>query len=625
MKKLATLILVLFVTCSKEPLPTTPQPTQFTLTVSASEGGSVSTAGGTFNSGSSVTVTATPNSGYQFVGWSNGATGNPLEVIVTSNQTLVANFEVLKYVLTVNIEGEGTVSEEIVNTGRTTEYNSGSSVKLTATPSEGWTFDSWTGKVNSSENPITISIEENSTVTANFTVASSNNLLIKSFVFNAVDINEGVWPEGINIERVLASTNRVGKTPTRKHPSVLRTEAEFYDELSILENEINTLLDSENALFTTLGTKWNEYQNGGIQSIEEYIQFQDILADASDIHDAVLVKRADLVALSSEAIYVDNINLDTVNQKVSLISVSINETIESASLHMRHLADLMRQVVDAFEVENKEELTAILSEYDSVEQNLQETLYEPAGVLLYDNIQQNGTADDDRFDRLTMEEKLLLFDEKVAQYTIEVERFKGFYEEALLIDAAAQEIVDNLTFNFNKNFAITLISNRKITPEAGYRYSVENAWRRDAYYGYTEARVHAVVSGELGNQYSQVFENNSGFETLPTILTQMLNLIYEIKNEAEIEAPNYPAVEIIGSPLQWPNYDTQFNPLFDFTDLITGLLAEIETRERECGCTAEHNSGGSSGSGGTDNNHNSGGSAGSNNHNSGGSSGKSRN
>jgi hypothetical protein len=153
---------------------------------------------------------------------------------------------------------------------------------------------------------------------------------------------------------------------------------------------------------------------------------------------------------------------------------------------------------------------------------------------------------------------------------------------------------------------------------------VENAWRRDAYYRYTEARVQAVASGELGNQYSQVFENNSGFETLPTILTQMLNLIYEIKNEAEIEAPNYPAVEIIGSPLQWPNYDTQFNPLFDFTGLITGLLAEIEIRERECGCTAEHNSGGSSGSGGTDNNHNSGGSAGSNNHNSGGSSGKSR-
>ena len=42
-----------------------------------------------------------------------------------------------KYPLTINIEGEGEVLEEIVNAGRTTDYDSGTTVKLTAVPAEG--------------------------------------------------------------------------------------------------------------------------------------------------------------------------------------------------------------------------------------------------------------------------------------------------------------------------------------------------------------------------------------------------------------------------------------------------------------------------------------------------------
>lgn len=44
--------------------PETPAPTQYTLTVSAGEGGSVSTEGGTYGEGTTITVTATPKDGY---------------------------------------------------------------------------------------------------------------------------------------------------------------------------------------------------------------------------------------------------------------------------------------------------------------------------------------------------------------------------------------------------------------------------------------------------------------------------------------------------------------------------------------------------------------------------------
>ena len=42
------------------PEPEPPAPTQYTLTVTASEGGTVSTEGGIYDDGTEVTVTATP-------------------------------------------------------------------------------------------------------------------------------------------------------------------------------------------------------------------------------------------------------------------------------------------------------------------------------------------------------------------------------------------------------------------------------------------------------------------------------------------------------------------------------------------------------------------------------------
>ena len=45
--------------------------TQYSLTVSAGEGGSVSTAGGTYNAGTEITITADEVEGYTFMGWSN--------------------------------------------------------------------------------------------------------------------------------------------------------------------------------------------------------------------------------------------------------------------------------------------------------------------------------------------------------------------------------------------------------------------------------------------------------------------------------------------------------------------------------------------------------------------------
>jgi hypothetical protein len=70
--------------------------TQYTLTVTAGEGGSVSNSGGTYNQGTQVTITATANDGYRFTGWEgNTSTSESLTITINSNVTYQALFEVI--------------------------------------------------------------------------------------------------------------------------------------------------------------------------------------------------------------------------------------------------------------------------------------------------------------------------------------------------------------------------------------------------------------------------------------------------------------------------------------------------------------------------------------------------
>ena len=99
---------------------------KFTIEIISSDGGSISSTGGSFIEGSSFSVTANPNNGFSFVQWSNGSTSNPLELTVNSNQTIQAIFEenIVVYelfTLTVSVDKPGLVS---ISGGRTYDNNS---------------------------------------------------------------------------------------------------------------------------------------------------------------------------------------------------------------------------------------------------------------------------------------------------------------------------------------------------------------------------------------------------------------------------------------------------------------------------------------------------------------------
>ena len=113
------LSLLLLLTCAKEDSQdpgTTPNniTPKYTLTASAVAGGSVAPSSGSFNSGTQVSITATPSSGYQFINWSNDSTANPLTIILNSDFSITANFEVIinSFTLTVTSGEGGSISSE---------------------------------------------------------------------------------------------------------------------------------------------------------------------------------------------------------------------------------------------------------------------------------------------------------------------------------------------------------------------------------------------------------------------------------------------------------------------------------------------------------------------------------
>jgi len=98
--RLYILSLIFVVGCSAENKITEEEPVtfQYTVTVSASEGGLVSSSGGTYEKGTEVTITATPNEGFRFIGWEGAnSSDQTLTITIDSNQTFLALFEVIEY------------------------------------------------------------------------------------------------------------------------------------------------------------------------------------------------------------------------------------------------------------------------------------------------------------------------------------------------------------------------------------------------------------------------------------------------------------------------------------------------------------------------------------------------
>ena len=113
----------------------------------------------TYHYGDVVTLTATPDPGWSFAGWSANVVAG--QVTVNDDTTVTVTFTQDEYTLTIDIVGNGMVARD-PDQGT---YHYGDIVTLTATPDPGWNFGGWSGNVVGGS----VIINGNTTVTATFT------------------------------------------------------------------------------------------------------------------------------------------------------------------------------------------------------------------------------------------------------------------------------------------------------------------------------------------------------------------------------------------------------------------------------------------------------------------------
>ena len=158
----------------------------YTLSLNTSGNGTtnVSPASASYSEGTEVTITATPDYGWKFSGWSGDVTSsdNPLSLSMDGNKNITATFTAIPtYTLNVGTISQGTVKVEPLQD----YYLEGTQVTLTAIPNQHYDFFQWKGAISSTENSLTITMNSNMQLSAEFKgkplIIDDNGITIKVF------------------------------------------------------------------------------------------------------------------------------------------------------------------------------------------------------------------------------------------------------------------------------------------------------------------------------------------------------------------------------------------------------------------------------------------------------------
>lgn len=144
--------------------------TYYEVTIAASAGGSTNPSPGThiFVEGNDITIQAIPEFGYRFDNWTGDIppgheNDNPLAIHVDSNKSITANF-FQQNKLTLVAKSGGTTDPSPGNYS----YDPGTQVIIKAIANSGYQFSGWSGDASGTTNPITITMDSDKSITANF-------------------------------------------------------------------------------------------------------------------------------------------------------------------------------------------------------------------------------------------------------------------------------------------------------------------------------------------------------------------------------------------------------------------------------------------------------------------------
>ena len=233
----------------------------------------VNTGKGTdYDSGTNVRLEAVPSTGYYFSGWSgdiNGTT-NPIDINIDRPKTISATFEKLSYELRVLKQGEGTVTEEIINTGKSTDYEYNTTVRLTATPEEGSDFIEWEESGATTDvNPFDIVVTEPKVITAVFEYDLFNLSVGKWKIRKPAQTQKTLV---YNVSNIIFNSNRTfrldyssgqisGTYSVTSNSNITLTDYGTLTNILVIENQISFNLNVTGLFqFDVIGDKVQTYQ-----------------------------------------------------------------------------------------------------------------------------------------------------------------------------------------------------------------------------------------------------------------------------------------------------------------------------------------------------------------------------
>jgi hypothetical protein len=143
----------------------TPNQYQLDISIIPEGAGMVTPASGMYVDGSEINIIAEPAPGYGFDYWSGDITGtnNQVSITMDSDKNIVANFK-KQYPLTISVEPEGSG----LVTPASGLYCEGNEVNLIAEAAPGYGFDHWSGNISGTDNLTTITINNDTSITAHF-------------------------------------------------------------------------------------------------------------------------------------------------------------------------------------------------------------------------------------------------------------------------------------------------------------------------------------------------------------------------------------------------------------------------------------------------------------------------
>jgi hypothetical protein len=209
------------------------------------------------SSGESTVTLALENA---YTALTDGDANDVPQASVSGSLTIDATPSQQYYALTVNVVGSGSVTK---NPSSAT-YLSGTSVALTATPVVGWVFDHWSGDLSGSQNPASVTMSANKTVTATFVVSTGQQ-------YYALTVN--VVGSGSVTKNPSSATYLSGTSVAlTANPAVGWMFHHWSGDATGGQNQINVTMDGNkmvNVTFAILG----DLNNDGKVNLQDFTQF----------------------------------------------------------------------------------------------------------------------------------------------------------------------------------------------------------------------------------------------------------------------------------------------------------------------------------------------------------------